>query len=309
MLGHAALSRIVAGLVRRTWLFVLVTVLACSAFAARAVASLRDTQDVDTSPPLAPPLPGRSEVIPHPRESRDGSALVTRNMFCSSCTPAVAAVGPGPADGFSPDAMLIATSVGREPVATIRVPTSEVQGSFGVGDRLPGVGTITRIGFVSVDLVDALGRRGTITLLPAATATTTNSGGRSDAGAATPAPAAAAADPWHGRIDKLDATTFAVERGLVRELVSGSMQTGGARIIPLAKDGKLDGLRLVGVRGGSLASAVGLATGDVLQAINNTRIESANTLLDLYAQLDRLQSVELAGTRAGKPMTLTLRLR
>jgi hypothetical protein len=307
MFGHA-LTRILAGLVRRTWLFVLVTVLACSAFAARAVAALRDARDVEAPLPPVSPLPGPREVIAPPRQVRDGSALVTRNMFCSSCAPAIATIGPGPADGFSPDALLIATSVGREPVATLRVPTSEVQGSFGVGDRLPGVGTITRIGFVSVDLVDALGRRGTISLLPAAIATATTAGGRSDAGAATPAPAAAP-DPWHGRIDKLDDNTFAVERGLVRELVSGTMQTGGARIIPLAKDGKLDGLRLAGVRGGSLASAVGLTNGDVLQAINNTRIESANTLLDLYAQLDRLQSVELAGTRAGKPMTLTLRLR
>ena len=43
--------------------------------------------------------------------------------------------------------------------------------------------------------------------------------------------------------------------------------------------------------------------------MNNTKIESANTLLGLYAELDKLQTVELAGTRKGKPLTLTLRLR
>jgi hypothetical protein len=47
----------------------------------------------------------------------------------------------------------------------------------------------------------------------------------------------------------------------------------------------------------------------VLQAVNNQKIESANTLLGLYAQLEQLSTVELAGTRGGKPLTLTLRLR
>jgi len=63
------------------------------------------------------------------------------------------------------------------------------------------------------------------------------------------------------------------------------------------------------VRSGSIAGALGLRNGDVLQAVNNTKIESANTLLELYAQLEQLNNVELAGTRAGKPMTLMLRLR
>ena len=46
-----------------------------------------------------------------------------------------------------------------------------------------------------------------------------------------------------------------------------------------------------------------------LASVNNEKIESANTLLTFYAQLDSLNNVELAGTRAGKPLTLTLRLR
>ena len=37
-------------------------------------------------------------------------------MFCSTCTPAV----PEPSDGFTPDATLVATSVGLEPIATLR---------------------------------------------------------------------------------------------------------------------------------------------------------------------------------------------
>ena len=75
------------------------------------------------------------------------------------------------------------------------------------------------------------------------------------------------------------------------------------------KDGKLDGLKLVGVKPGGLASRLGLQNTDVLQAVNNQKIESANTLLTMYAQLDTMNTVELDGTRRGKPLAITLRLR
>jgi type II secretory pathway component PulC len=87
------------------------------------------------------------------------------------------------------------------------------------------------------------------------------------------------------------------------------MQSAGARVLPVNKDGKLDGLRLIGVKPGGLANSLGLANSDVLQGVNNTKIESANTLLELYAQLDKLDTVSLDGTRRGKPLKLTLRLR
>src|SRR5690606_25847965 len=103
--------------------------------------------------------------------------------------------------------------------------------------------------------------------------------------------------------------TFEVDRSLVRDLVGGSVGAAGARIAPITKNGKLEGLRLFGVRPSSIAGALGLKNGDVLEAVNNQKIESANTLLGLYSQLDQLGTVELAGTRGGKPLTLTLRLR
>lgn len=280
----------IAGL-RRTWLVALVTVIACSVFAVRTVAALTAPPTADHSPWVVP-LPKVSVLAPH--VTPDGSSFVVRNMFCSTCAPD----GPGSTTPFKPAAILIATSIGRDTRATLRVPASEVQGSFGIGDYVPGVGTIDRIGFVSVDVVSRDGQRGTLSLFD---------GGHGDAGAATPAPVAAT--PFGDRIKKIDDHTFEVERSLVRDLVGGAAGTGGARIMPITKQGKVDGLRILGVRDGQLASSLGLKSGDVLQAINNTKIESANTLLGFYAQLETLNIVELAGTRAGKPLVLTLRLR
>jgi S1-C subfamily serine protease len=87
------------------------------------------------------------------------------------------------------------------------------------------------------------------------------------------------------------------------------MAKAGARVSPMTKNGALTGLKVLGVRRDGLAASLGLQNGDVLEGINNTKIESANTLLGLYAQLETLDTVELEGTRHGKPLTLTLRLR
>lgn len=291
-----ALHWVNAGL-RRTWLVALAAMIVCGVLAAHTIGSLIEASYLDSVPPRQAPLHDVQVGAPIATRSRDGGPLVARNMFCSTCGPPG---GPGPTDLFKPDAVLIATSVGADPRATLRVRATEVQGSWGLGDIVPGVGRIERIGFVSIDVADG-SRRATLSLFD------TQSGGRGDASAATPAPAAA--DPFADRIRKIDDHTFEVDRSLVRELVGGSVGAAGTRVVPVTKDGKLDGLKLVGVRPGSPAVALGLRAGDVLQAINDTRIENANTLLTLYSQLDQLGNVSLDGTRGGKPLTLTLRLK
>ncbi|HEX2688212.1 MAG TPA: hypothetical protein VHN14_16395, partial [Kofleriaceae bacterium] len=125
------------GLARRTWIVTALTVISCAAFAARAANSILAVTYLTTpehgpraAPPVTPTRPAE-----HPQRAH-GRQLVERNMFCSSCAPAGA---PGPANGFVlPPAVLIETSLGREPRATVHVLASEVQGSWGLGDTIPG---------------------------------------------------------------------------------------------------------------------------------------------------------------------------
>ncbi|HUS28857.1 MAG TPA: type II secretion system protein GspC [Kofleriaceae bacterium] len=304
MLGRA-LHHLVTAFFRRTWPLTVMTVFVCAAFAARGAASLLDASVPEPSPPqVSAPHPVSAPVTA--ARAKDGNAFAERNMFCSSCAPLVAAK-PGSTDSFVPDAVLIATSLGDEPYATLLVRSNQAQGSWGVGDRVPGLGTIQRISFVTTEIVDDSGRHGVLSLLES------SAGGRGEAGAATPSPTAAgdtAADPYADRLRKIDDSTFEVDRSLVRELVGGSMSKAGARIMPQTdKTGALDGLKLTGVKPGGLASRLGLQNADILQAVNNQKIESANTLLAMYAQLDTMNNVEIAGTRRGKPLTITLRLR
>ncbi|MEO8554378.1 MAG: type II secretion system protein GspC [Kofleriaceae bacterium] len=295
-----ALHKLLAALVHRTWLLVLVVTLVCAGFAATAVAALVEASYL--GPPSAGvKLPAPRAEKAKPRVAPDGGALVVRNMFCSTCTPSVE--GAGPVDSFVPNAILIATSVGDEPRCTVRVPASEAQGSYGIGDPIPGVGKVDRIGWHSIDVLDETGRRGKLDLLDQVAAA-------AGPGAATPDVAAAAiADPFEGRVKKIDDHTFEVDRELVRQLVSGAVKPGGMRVQPVTQDGQLKGLKLFGVKNTTIANKVGLQNGDTLVSINNNQIKSAQSLLDVYTQLDTLNVVELDGKRGDKPLALTLRLK
>jgi S1-C subfamily serine protease len=182
------------------------------------------------------------------------------------------------------------------------VLASEVQGSWGIGDTIPGLGQVGRIAPKWIELVDPAGHRGRLSLLglePAA--------GRGSDTAISESPPAAA--PWSARIKKLDDQNYEVDRDLVRELVTGAAKPGGMRFLPKLDHGEVKGVRVYGVTSSSIPFALGLANGDTLEAIDGAPLKDLNQLLELYAKLDQLSAVELSGTRAGKPLARTLRLR
>jgi len=280
-----------------------VAALGCAGFAAAAASSMISAFYLDPAPsgPRWPVLQTPAPAVTAKPTAALGRELVARDMFCSSCAP-LADGDAGPDDTFAPQAVLIATMIGIAPWCTVRAIDAHAQGAYGLGAAIPGVGTIARIGARSIELIDPSGRHGHLDLLD------TIAAARGD-GAATPS-AAAAAEPWQGRIRKIDDHTFEVDRDLVRELVTGAAKPGATRIAPRTDAaGKLTGLRVFGVRTDSLGGALGLANGDVLTGVNNVPITSAQTLLDLYSKIDSLDVVELASERANQPMTLTFRLR
>lgn len=291
-------------LVRRTWLLASITIVCCAAFAAHAATALVDAGYL--APLAAGPLPtGAPRPAPPPRPPPrvrpEGSQLVERNMFCSSCAPASSA---GPAILALPPAQLIAIDINHEPRATVRVIASEVQGSWGIGDAIAGLGHVDRIGPTWIDIVDDAGRRGRISLRdPAA-----GPGEPIDRG--PPASGCGAvAEAWIDRIRKLDDQTYEVDRALVRELVTGVSRSGSVRGVPIVERGEIKGVRLLGITPCTLAAELGLKSGDMLAAIDGAPLRNAQQLFDLYARLDELSVVELSGTRAGKPLIRTLRLR
>lgn len=299
---RSTLHSFAAGFIRRTWLVTVITVVVCASFAAHAVAALVEAEHLAPTP-RGTPLPRAVPVVAPPRAAPDGSALVDRNMFCSTCGPVIS---PPDAPVTNRAAVLLATDFGsrkEDARATVRVLETEAQGSWGVGERIPGVGTISRIGGISIDVVDNAGRTTKLSLLDGAPVSSPGGDGSGSAKLEPPA------DPFADRIKKIDDHTFEVDRAFVRELVSGVAKPGNVRMIPIVTDGEVKGVRLSAVRAGSIPAAIGLRNADVINAIDGDPIKSAQQLLDLYAKLDQLSSIELQGTRGGKPLAISLRLR
>lgn len=299
---------LLVGLVRRAWLVTAITVISCAGLAARGAASILAARDEHDSAPTTAPVrrapAAPSDPSASTRRRAAGDQLIARNMFCSSC-----ATLEDPASGNDlslAEALLIETSVGEERRATVRVVASQVQGSWGVGETIPGLGQVERIAYKWIELVDGAGRRGRLSLLTSLDAAPP-AAGRGPETAISESPPAAA--PWASRLRKIDEQTYEVERGLIRDLVTGVAKADGVRPMPIIDHGEMKGFRLVGVAATSIPAGLGLRSGDALTAIDGEPIRNVQQLLDLYVKLDSMNSVELSGKRAGKPLVRTLRLR
>lgn len=285
------LHKLVAGFVRRTWLVTLVAVLVCAGFTARAVAAF-SAPDVT----LSPAVKARVVAPAAGRKAPDGSILVERNIFCSTCAPSL---GSGPSSAYAGHpAVLIAINAGATPVVTVRVIPTEVQGSWALGETIPGVGRVDRIGNSMIEVVDAAGHRGRLSLHPASPPAA------GPTGAATPGGPAA-----DQRVKKLADGSFEVDRDLVRELVMGVTKSTGMRVEPVKDKSGNMALRVASARASSVAGMIGLKPGDMLTAIDGQPVKDANQLLGLYSSLDQLSSLELGGTRGGKPLSIKLTFR
>src|SRR5687767_10892332 len=144
---------------RYFWVITVVAVIACAVFAAKATGSFLTAiflADSKKAPKVAPVAP-RVDTVVKPTRSKDGGQLATRNMFCSECTPSVAAVNTDPSmiQQTSLPLVLLATNVSTDPkqsYASVINTESQRQGAYGVDEQLPGAsGKVKVIGYKYVD--------------------------------------------------------------------------------------------------------------------------------------------------------------
>jgi general secretion pathway protein C len=86
-------------------------------------------------------------------------------------------------------------------------------------------------------------------------------------------------------IQRISATEFNVDRGVVDRILENQTELMRVRIIPEQEKGKMVGLRLVGVRPDTLLGMLGMQNGDRLQTINGLDMTSPENALEAYARL------------------------
>jgi type II secretory pathway component PulC len=306
-----------AGIRPRSWIVGALCTLTCVSFVAHAANDVIEARYL-ADPPVAPPLPRAAHSSPPAvsPDTRQASVLVDRNPFCSDCTGTDDPISPaGDVATSRRPLVLVATSLGEAPFASIRNLETGGQGAFALGEELPGVGVLEKVAGTYVVIRSQSGAE-RLDLLAVPTTAGSSSAGAGQVGKGVGG-AAAAAKPgtgpaWAARVRKIDDVTFEVDRELVRELVGGgaTAKVPGVRVTPATgKDGKLRGVKVSRASKDSLAAGLGLRSGDVIEALDGHAITGPDVLLEAYGRLESAAQVRVSVSRGGKPVELDYRLR
>jgi general secretion pathway protein C len=107
------------------------------------------------------------------------------------------------------------------------------------------------------------------------------------------------------KIHKISATQFDVERSAIDMILENQGELmKSARIVPVNQDGKVAGVRLLGIRPDSLLSVLGLENGDQLSSINGFEMSDPQKALEAYAKLRTADHLTVAVTRKGQPTNI-----
>src|SRR4051794_31755005 len=132
---------------RYFWVLGGAVVAVCAVFAAKATSHIVEAKflgDPDHGPKIVRVADATPTTPAKVARTKDGTQFASRNMFCSECTPSVDVAKPSdpsivPITGLP--LQLLATNVGVTPdqsYATIIDTSTQHQGSYSIGDGMPG---------------------------------------------------------------------------------------------------------------------------------------------------------------------------
>jgi general secretion pathway protein C len=100
-----------------------------------------------------------------------------------------------------------------------------------------------------------------------------------------------------------------VDRAVVEQAVSNPLSLmRTVRIVPEQRAGQVIGLRLFGIRPGTLLGTLGLQNGDRLETINGFSVASPQQALEAYARLRTATRLSVQLDRGGLPVQLDLNI-
>lgn len=291
----------------------------CATFLGMAASGAVESKLASMPVPVRAPAPKPVKVDTTPVFNKDPTAILVRNVFCSTCPPLLQTEEPEADAGPPPEVQtktampiaLLAIMYAPPPngikwsVAIIRDTEAKSMGAFPVGGKVRGA-TVTEILETRV-YFDNQGKTEYIDLFEPPAPPPPPPG-------AAPPPVAKSDDPFERElangIKKLSDNKYELQRSTL-ESVLGNMGllSRSARIVPELKDGKTAGFRLFAVRPEGPFALIGMQNGDILSSINGLEITSPEKALEVYAKLKSASHLSLGMERNGQKITKEYNIR
>jgi general secretion pathway protein C len=107
-------------------------------------------------------------------------------------------------------------------------------------------------------------------------------------------------------ITQVSDTKFTIQRTLIdKVLANQAALMRSARIVPHEQNGKVEGVKLYGIRRNSLLGKLGLQNGDLLRSINGYDMTSPDSALEAYSRLRSADNLSVSIQRRRKDMNIS----
>ncbi len=108
----------------------------------------------------------------------------------------------------------------------------------------------------------------------------------------------------------VSATEFNIDRSVVDRILENQAELmKQARIIPVQENGRVVGVRMLGIRPDTLLGVLGMQNNDRLQTINGFEVANPEKALEAYARLRTADKLTIQVNRGGKDMNLDYNIR
>jgi general secretion pathway protein C len=207
-------------------------------------------------------------------------------------------------DELKPTALslrLIGTTVGTEGMSTavIEDTTSKTSDVYRVGDKVARTTTVDQILDRKVVLITD-GKRELLVLAEA--------GGQTQPSAPRPSPRTTREPRMSRRPAGRNPAAATVVDRKEWEGKDVTDLLGDAKITPVYRNGRPDGLEVTNIAQNEYAKKVGLQEGDVVMSVNGVKIRSLDEAYDLANRLQKASTLRVEILRDGRPMPLTFNL-
>ncbi|MRR33279.1 general secretion pathway protein GspC [bacterium] len=212
-----------------------------------------------------------------------------------SLVPVVLAEGPA---ATSPgDLVLLGTAIGsfRETFALIQRQSTREEKVFRLGETVFDIGPLLAVRNEGVEI-----RTGGPPVRLLAPTAVPGGPGTGPGGAPKPGMLASQLSPGSYVID---------QRALNAALDNIGQAMTDARLLPNAKDGKVEGFNLSEVKPNGVFGMVGLKNGDTLLRINDFNLDSPDKAMQSFVALKGQSRIKLDLVRDGRPLTLNYDIR